>query len=327
MGEELLQWEREMLAQHRWGVQGEVVEKEHTRLRRLYDRAAPLDEDCKGLVEQIVALEICNWRLEESLLALCEAIGSKCPAPWAIGHKASVTPERWDRIWAYYLSLREWLAEGPRQCRAYPTLLAKCDADGEIQRHVREMLGEPDEVKRLRVERLCLHVEFWLDGLPGDNQPRKKALEAAAAAIDAEIEAHAENAEEFEHAERGFGHRMRLVDNGQLHPCHHKLFRRYDILISSIGCGKWRGAMPYRGTDGFQRAETLEEYLAPVTSWIDGASSPSKGGDAELAATIHDLLGRRDDVKAFLASLLVSLLRSQQLLARQQAEEAAQKAP
>lgn len=326
MNEELLNWEREVLAQHRWVSQGEVAKKEHARLRQLYDSAAPFDEGCQDLIEQIVALEICNWRLEESLLALCEAIGSKRPVPWEIGHMASVTQERWDRIWAYYLSLREWLAEASTKPRgAYPSLLAKCDPDGEVGRHVREMLGERDELKELRVERLCLHLEFWLEGLPGDDQPRKQALVAAAAAIDAETESRAPN-DEFEHQERGFAHRTRLADNGQLFPCHHKLFRRYDILISSIGCAKWRGVMPYRGTDGFQRAETLEKYLAPITAWLDGGSATSKPGDSELAAKIHDLLGERDDAKVFLASLLVSLLHSQQIIARQWAEQAAKRA-
>lgn len=318
MTEDLLPWEREVLAEHRWGMRGEDTAKgELVRLRQLYGAAAPLGEGCEQIVDQIVVLEICNWRLEESLLALCEAIGVKRPVPWPVGHKASVTPERWQRIWAYYLSLRAWLSDVPPQRRGYAALLAQCDPGGEAQQHISGMLGERDELKELRVERFCLYFELWLDGLPGGDRPHKKALDAAAGAIDAEIERVAPN-DEFEHAERGFAHRMRMADNGQLHPCHHKLFRRYDIIISSIGEGQWRKAMPYRGTDGSNRADLADRYLDPIDAWIEGATE--QAGDA---AKIHELLGERDDVKVFLASLLVSLMRPQQSLAREWAEQAA----
>ena len=187
----------------------------------------------------------------------------------------------------------------------------------EVQQHISDMLGERNELKELRVERFCLHFELWLDGLPGGDLPHKKALDAAAAAIDAEIERVAPN-DEFEHAERGFASRMRMSDNGQLHPCHHKLFRRYDIIISSIGAGKWREAIPYRGTDGSGRADLADQYLDPIDAWIEGTVE-----QADEAAKIHELLGERDDVKVFLASLMVSLTRPQQGLARKWAEQAA----
>jgi hypothetical protein len=74
--------------------------------------------------------------------------------------------------------------------------------------------------------------------------------------------------------------------------------------------------MPMRGTDGFDRAATLEEYLLPIEKWIEG----STGGEGALAEDIQARLAARDGAKVFLASLLVSLLRSQQLVSRQLAE-------
>ncbi len=322
MNDQLQEWEREVLARHRWGAQGDAdAAAELERLRALHPATSHLTRQAQDVAEQIVSLEICNWRLEEGLLALCKAIGEKRPAPIEIGHKSSVTADRWAHIWSYYLSLREWLSDMPSHRRAYTALLSRSDPHDEVRQHVRAMLGERDELRELRVERLCLHMEFWLDGLPGEGFPRKTALDAAAAAIDAEIERLAPG-DEFEAAERGFSHRMQLADNGQLHACHQKLFRRDDIIISSIGCGNWRGVMPYRGTDGCDRADTLDTYLGPIDAWIADAEPPDTE-DTELTAEIGDLLGERDDTRVFLASLLVSLLRSQQLVARQWAERAA----
>ena len=75
--------------------------------------------------------------------------------------------------------------------------------------------------------------------------------------------------------------------------------------------------MGRRATDGFERADLLEEYLSPIESWIGGQRGERR---SEVSQKIHRSLGRPDDVKIFLASLLVSLLRSQQLAARRLAE-------
>ena len=112
---------------------------------------------------------------------------------------------------------------------------------------------------------------------------------------------------------------FRWEGNGKLNPCHHKLFRRYDIILSSIGVGKWRDAIPQRGTDGLQRAEDLEKFLAPIESWVDGKRR-SPNADGKMRGEIGDRLGNISNEKRFLASLMVSLLRSQQAAAEQRAQ-------
>jgi hypothetical protein len=76
--------------------------------------------------------------------------------------------------------------------------------------------------------------------------------------------------------------------------------------------------MPTRGVDGFERADLLARYLNPIDAWI------GKGQDAHLVSdpgrTIIPLLGDPDDTKRFLASLLVSVLRAQEVGARMRAE-------
>jgi hypothetical protein len=298
-------WEREVLARHRWGRHGDAAGEELGRLRELRGAAGPLDGKRQTLIEQIVALEICNWNLEGSLLALCGAIGAGGPAKLPIGHLASVTDERWKKVWAYYLTLRNWLPSGGGS--GYGALLRTCDPDGAVQKHILGMLGERDELKELYVERLCLCLEFWLGGFFPAGSAQMKALEAAVATVEGEIGKRDADGKILD--------AFALGGDGRLQPCHHKMFRRYDIIISSVGAGKWRAVMPRRGTDGLERAALLDKYLEPIETWVAGGAEEASEGDP--AGRISDLLGEKDDVKIFLASLLASLLRAQQLYAKE----------
>lgn len=173
------------------------------------------------------------------------------------------------------------------------------------------MLGKRDELKELYVERFCLCLESFLDGSFGDMSPSRKVHDAAIPAIENQIKEIDPEAPLLKFMTYGTG-------GARLFPCSHKLFRRYDIIISSIGCGKWRGAMPERGTDGFERADLLASYLDPIEAW--GEKGKEAEFDASPAAEIVSSLGEPDNAKLFLASLLVSLLRSQELAARKRAE-------
>ena len=301
-------WEQEVAAGHRWGEHGdETAQQELARLRELWDAAQPVDGNVRKIIDQIVALEICNWNLEDSILCLCTEIGANEPAQLRIGHLASVPEERWRCVWAYYLALHEWLpGEGGR---GYPALLSLCDPDGEVRPRVKAMLGSRDELKELYVERLCLCLERWLRGHPPLESVSLKGHVAAVRELENEIEKRDPDGHILD--------AMRMDGDGRLQPCSHKAFRRYDIIISSIGCGKWRGAMPARGTDGFERADLLASYLDPIGAWIE------KGERAALStmpgSEILSRLGKPDARKRFLASLLVSILRAQEIAARKRA--------
>ncbi len=310
-------WEKEVLAQHRWkrfplwfNIADDRGKEEHTRLKKLWEKAQPLDESSKGIMDQIIALEICNWNLEESILALCAAIGKKEPTNLAIGHAPSVSQERWKKVWAYYLILRNWL---PCKIKSgYHVLLSVCDPDNTIQNHITEMLGDRSELKKLYVERLSLCLEFWLGGFFPSDSVQMKSHNAAVSVLEKEIKERDPEGQILD----GF----QLEGDGKLNLCHHKLFRRYDIIISSIGSGRWRAVMPRKGTDGFERAAAVEKYLLPIESWIDVHGRAREYEEDKLLDRIHTLLGKPDEAKLFLASLLVSLLRSQQLAAAKLAE-------
>lgn len=316
--EPLQEWEKELLAEHRWGrlkkwtdyaLIDDEISKEHAKLKKLWKKAQ-LSEPCKDILQSIINLEICNWYLEDSIMSLCKAIGSKV-SPLNIGHSDSITDDRWRTVWAYYLALKKWLPCAERST-GYETLLKVCDSEGTIQNHVFTMLGERSELKQLYVERFCLNLEYWLGGFFPEGSPQLKVYEAAVEKLENEILEYDPDSEILEW--------MRLDGKmGWIEICHHKAFRRFDIHISSIGAGRWRGQLPLRGSDGIERALTLEKYLFSIEAWI--TDSPGYDApDKNLFEKIPKFLGEKDDTKVFCASLLVSLLRSQQTAARKRAE-------
>jgi len=322
-----LDWERELLADHRLGrlkkwfpesygpVEDKKIFNERTRLKKLWERAQPLTKQAEYILRSIIDLEICNWNLEESIMSLCKAIGTKTSPRLKIGHNYSITDERWKRVWAYYLTLKRWLPSRGG-FTGYEALLEVCDRDGAVQKHVLRMLGNSTELKQLYVERFCLNLEYWLGGFYPEKSPQMKTYEAAAQKLENEISKLDPNSEILEW--------MRLDSRkGWIEICHHKAFRRFDIHISSIGSGKWREAMPQRGIDGLERAETVEKYLFAIEAWINGVETSQNAPDKAIFRNIHELLGEKDDTKLFLVSLLVSLLKPQQLAARQRAERRA----
>jgi len=308
-------WEQEILAHHRWGRHGDKAHEEHVRLKKLWETAQPFDESCQEIINQIISLEICNWRLEESILALCAAIGAKKPALFKIGHMASMTEERWKRIWAYYCTCRNWLSSGVMS--GYDIILKACDPDNTIQNHVIGMLAEKSELKKLCLERFCICLKFMIGGECSCGPTLTKAHEAAVKAIEKEITRLDPEASML----KGFIFNKQYSTYAGLSLCHHKLFRRLDIILSSIGAGTWRATMPIRGIDGFERADMLEKFLVSIEFWIDERSETDVCAKDELFQKIQTLFGELDNQKKFLASLLVSLLRAQQLYAKKLTEK------
>lgn len=289
-----LGWEQELFAEHRWGNarHGEKAVTEHARLNAMWQvipaHARPPDE----LLGQIMALEICNWNLESSVLALCRAIGANARVKFPIGHLGSCSEERWRKIWAYHLALRDWLPKGDPG--GIGALLHLCDPEGTVAEHVRDMLGERTPLKELYVERFCLTLECWLRGQCELKTGHAVALPAAVKAIDEEILQHDPDPQLL----------RAMAANGALFPCHHKLFRRFAIILSSIGIGKWRGAMPVQGDGPAERATTVEKLVQPIDDWLHAAHNPP-------STMVAHTLGGSNPTKRFLAALLISLLRSQ----------------
>lgn len=321
--ENLKDWEREFFADHRWGrfkmwfpedhisLDSEMITNEHTHLMDLWTKAQPLNQAGKDILKSIIDLEICNWNLENSIISICRAIGENKAPIIPIGHLKSITSERWKKMWAYYLALRGWLPFVGKS--GYEILQNLCDPDKSVKKKIYELLGERSKLKELYIERVCLLFEFWLSSYYFmEKSPQLIAHRAAVKAIEKEI------------LKNDPGNlilkAMKNEGDGRLQPCNHKAFRRYDIIISSIGAGRWRGIMPIKGTDGLERAALLEQYLLAIESWIRDDKKNEEGDDYKLYQEIHNLLGKANNTKNFLTSLLISLLRPQQMAAKLLAE-------
>jgi len=310
---QLEKWEKEVVSVNRWAFAGDLkdaAQRELERLRALRDAAGELDEGCSKLVDQICTLQICNWRMEESMLALCEAIGKRQPLGYSIGHLGSMTERRWQQAWAYCLALRHWIS-GRRHIKGYLAMLSLCDRDEEVRKRVEQALGERDELKELYVERYCMALELMLGNGGAREWLPPAAHRAAAAVIEEEIRKRDPEARILE----GIRFDERFGSYSGIEPCHHKFFRRLDIVISSIGAGEWRAVMPQHETSAADRAAELESYLAPIAAWLEGRSEPKPGEVGVIFDETQASLGERDATKTFIASLLLSLMRSQQLRA------------
>ena len=300
-------WKEELAFRHRWGQHGEeTVKRETERLQALWDAIPEDSKPSADVLAQVVGPEICNWSLKKIIGTVCEVIGSGVPDSRGTGHMATMTEERWRQVWAYYLSLRNWLqcsgAEGASVRTGYRVQLTSCDPDGETQRHVFGMLGGSSRLKTQYIERFCLLLEFWIGGFFPKDSAQMTAHAAAVKAVEKSIRKLDPDADRM----------LRAMDEdgGRLELCHHKVFRRYDVIISSIGAGSWRAVMPEIGTTGHARADEVDEYLTPIRNWIAGESA--EGDDA---AEVYDALGNPDAAKVFCASFLVSILEAQRLAA------------
>lgn len=311
------QWRAEVSAGHRWGQEWselftEGLPRELEELDELWRAAAPLDAADAAVLEQVLALEICNWRLTEGILELTAAIGAHRPSPTGIGHRKSVTPERWAVVWAHDLALRQYLwSDQPAD--AFTPLLEVVDPDGAVRAKVADYLGERNEVKELLVQRLLYAMGWIVDHFPWGSTWHK-AQNAGIEVIERRLQELGADPKIIERL------RWHEVD-GRLQPCSHKLVRRIDILVSSIGAEKWRGRIPMRGTDGLELSRVLDAHLEPIAAWLrdDGSAL----AEEEPGATILRDLGEPDPAKRFLARLLHSLLTSQQIEARIKGEERA----
>ncbi len=287
-------WEDEIKARHRWGRYPELVNGEIDKLQLLWNGIDSHNENYHKLVEQIISLEVCNWRFKKSASELTRAIGKLTPLPYEIGHMSSVNQERKRKILTYYLSLQYWLSKSQirdyfeqRECVS-PTL--SIFEDGSITRDLVETkLGESTELKILLVERLCLRLKNKLNGFYPDGSVSKRIVDSSKEFIDTEIAKF--------NCDKRF---IDAIDCGGLEFCHHKFFRRLDILIESIGAGKWRDKSTQTKDDGLRLSKEIDEITEPLVEWLDNRDSE-----------FDSILGKRQPDKAFLVSLFVSLLTAQ----------------
>jgi hypothetical protein len=88
--------------------------------------------------------------------------------------------------------------------------------------------------------------------------------------------------------------------------CHHKFFRRCDIILSSIGENVWRGTFIDKSPEKEHLKELLQRYSLTLESWISNQDI-----NKDFAKNIYDLIGKHTNKKVFQVSFLSVLLRGE----------------
>ncbi|NHK33098.1 MAG: hypothetical protein FK730_17245 [Asgard group archaeon] len=303
--EKIVQAESEWKGAVDWFYSDEKIKtKESQKLDKLWKKALPMTDEELYAVRQITWLSKCNWNLEPSIKSIIEAIGKGSNSNLRIGHNYSITPDRWKKAWAYYLSLKKWL---PTQGRysGFPVLLDFCDPDKLIRAHIVDMLGKQTKLKELYVELFSYFLEFHLMGRYSDDSTKMLATKAAITSLTSEVKKH--------------DYDKMILAAVQIKPeelsegtlswyeiCHHKFFRRCDITLSSIGANNWRGAIKEKGTDKEELQELLLRYSLALDAWITNQDI-----NAEFTKNIKKSLGKQTKKKLFQVCLLNAFLKGQ----------------
>ena len=235
---------------------------------------------------------------------MIEAIGRGENANIRIGHNYSITKDRWNKAWAYYFTLKKWL---PIQGRytGIPILLDFCDPNKAIRSHILDLLGKKTTLKELYVEMFSYSLEFHLLG----RHPNDKAkIFATKAAIESLINEVKKN-EYDEMILAAVQINPVVPSEGKLswyELCHHKFFRRCDIILSSIGKNKWCAAFKEKGPEREELRDLLLKYSLVLDTWIS-----SQDVTDELIKNNHEVLGDQTSKKLFQVSLLNAFLKGQ----------------
>jgi hypothetical protein len=282
----------------------EIKIKELPKLDKLWKKAQPMTNEELYAVRQITWLSRCNWNLEPIMKSLIEAIGKGENSNLRIGHNYSITEDRWKKAWAYYLSLKKWLPVQGRY-NGIPILLDFCDPKKTIRSHIIDLLGEKTTLKELYVEIFSYSLEFHLLGSHPDDKAKIIATNAAVDSLIGEVKK--KDFDEMILAAIQINPEVPSVGKLSWYEiCHHKFFRRCDLILSSIGENEWRGTFKEKGPEREELKELLLRYSLALEAWISNHEI-----NDEFSKKNHKLLGEQTSKKLFQVSLLNAFLKGQ----------------
>jgi len=97
--------------------------------------------------------------------------------------------------------------------------------------------------------------------------------------------------------------------------CRLNLFRHFDIWISSVGCGEWRGAMPPIGENRKAVERTVANLACALNGWLAGlapAAAARPWPEAlETCEEVQSLLGNSTPQKRYVVAMLWKRLKHQ----------------
>ena len=265
---------------------------------------------------RVMADFCCIWRYDypQRLYDMCAAIGGNQHT--AFGLHYQISSKRRQELIDYAEALKLWLSDGAQNEKPYSS-----HGFQSIVNKVFQYLGKKDPLKKLLVERTyyglssrALNCSFWgynaqqtevslhpytAQDLPGNWHERMSVLEKAIS-------------KEMGHQAHDF-----LCDvGGSAEPaCHFKFVRRVDILVSSIGCLRWRGNLPAKDTSISGRRAITALYLDVLEKYWRGnsAAQNSRAGKEQEKAgkELFGLLGEETTFKRWLVASLWKNIKNQ----------------
>jgi len=219
-----------------------------------YDRDLKIIKEMEGNLPSLTPEQIdrraavdfcCIWRYDysERVFEICKIIGGEDNMSLRLHYQ--ISPEKRQEFIDYAEALKGWMEDVSEDNKSY----FRYGSEDTVSK-VYGFLGTKDPLKMMLVERTYiglssrfLNCSFWgssnsekevnlfpstAQQLPDDSYRRMLELETM---ITREMGSSAGNF---------------LIDvGGSSEPaCHFKFIRRVDILVSSIGCLKWRGNLP-----------------------------------------------------------------------------------
>ncbi len=257
----------------------------------------------------------CIWRYDypPRVHELCAAIGGDPHT--AFGLHYQICPQRREELRYYAEALQMWLRN--QESRADH---ANCSIRDNVVEKVFRMLGTPDPLKKMLVERTCLglssrflNCSYWGYHARGAvSLTPHTALALPVHWLQRMAELERAITKELGRQAGDF-----LCDvGGSAEPaCHFKFVRRIDILLSSIGCLRWRGNLPPKDNSIRGRRSITAAYLAVLESyWRDKPLIPGVADMEHIASLqkeLFDRLGEQTLLKRWLVASLWKNIKNQ----------------
>jgi hypothetical protein len=264
---------------------------------------------------RVMADFCCIWRYDypRRVHELCAAIGGNPHTAFGL-HYQICTARRQELI-DYAEALKLWLDKGESALHKNKSALQNVTIN-----KVLTFLGSRDPVKDLLVKRTylglssrALNCSYW-----GYNARRSVSL-APYTAQELDHDWHKRMAALERAIQKEMGRQAQdfLCDvGGTAEPaCHFKFVRRVDILVSSIGCLRWRGNLPPKDRSISGRRSITSQYLAILEQyWRDdnaGTKAVEEENERQVRDELFTLLGDRTAFKRWLVASLWKNIKNQ----------------
>jgi len=258
------------------------------------------------LERRVAADFCCIWRYDypANVQRICEIIGGCAHTQMRLHYQ--VCPARRQGFIDYARALRGWHEGMAPDDQDYFR-----SADPRTVAGVYGMLGSSDPLKRMLAERTywglasrAMNCSFW-----GNNtrEPEVDLEPFTVHPLPAGWQSRMHSLESGIRRDMGPAARDFLCDvGGSAEPaCHFKFTRRVDILVSSIGCLRWRGNLPPKDELITGRRAITRDILSVLANYWLGEELPGdRPGIGQLRDELFGLLGAADDFKRWLAGCL-----------------------